>query len=157
MARTATGRSRGGPAKPTALKRKLGNPGGRPLPPQRDADVLSLVHAAEARVPEPPRTLGVHGTAVWQRIWMMGQAWIELVDQDAILLMCEQFDERSLLRSRVLRDADRYDRMALRAIEAQIAAGLSSLGFTPTDRARMNIGEIGSVDPLEELRRRRQA
>ena len=147
MPRTPTGRPRGNPAKPTAVKRKLGNPGQHYLPPPRAA-----VDESSITIPDPPRALAAPGRAVWDRAWQLGAAWIERVDQDALLIMCEQQDERHQLRSRVLRDGNHRERQGLRALDAQIASTLSAFGFTPADRSRLGIGELGEVDELAKLR-----
>ena len=60
------------PPKPTEQKRKLGNPGKRPLPER--AKVIALPMAMET--PEPLRPLGPEGTKMWERIWKAGRAWI---------------------------------------------------------------------------------
>jgi hypothetical protein len=81
-----------------------------------------------------------------------------LADVEVVLILCEQSDERSQLRARVFAEGERFERSALRAIDAQIMAGLSALGFTPADRARLGIGEVGTpVDHLDELRARRDS
>ncbi|HEX5119830.1 MAG TPA: hypothetical protein VFW65_31985 [Pseudonocardiaceae bacterium] len=50
------------------------------------------------------------------------------MDADALLLVCEQMDERVALRVRVLKEGDWRLRSALRTIDRQIASGLASLG-----------------------------
>lgn len=86
--------------------------------------------------PEPARPLGRMGTAVWERSWQ--SAGSLPVDGEALLVVCEQMDERVALRVKVLRDNDWRLRSALRAVDQQIAAGLSALGLSaargiPTD------------------------
>lgn len=72
--------------------------------------------------PSPGRPLGTAGLALWDRAWRTsGPAE---VDSDALLVLCEQMDERVALRIRVLRDNDWRDRNALRAIDKQITDGL---------------------------------
>jgi hypothetical protein len=70
------------------------------------------------------------------------------------MIVCEQTDERTLLRDRLFRNGlDWRDRAALRMLEKQIATNLAQLGFTPTDRARF--GDTSSrVDVLQEFRER---
>jgi hypothetical protein len=152
MGRTPTGRPPGAPAKPIERKRRVGNPGKRPLP----TDVVVLPRADESI--EPPRPLVAAGLQLWERVWAAGSAWISsATDIEAVLILCEQMDERSALRARVIRSNDWRERSALRALDAQVMAGLSALGFTPSDRARMGVGEVGEVDELEALRRRHRA
>lgn len=77
--------------------------------------------------PDPPRPLGAMGAALWERAWR--SAGCAPVDAEALLVLCEQMDERVSLRITVLRDKTWRDRTALRAIDAQIAAGLAALGL----------------------------
>lgn len=62
-------------------------------------------------------------------------------------MVCEQTDERAMLRMRLLNGGDWRDRAQLRSLEKLIAQNLGSLGFTPTDRARLG----GSSQPISEL------
>lgn len=149
MAQPKTGRPRGNPAKPVEQKRLLGNPGKRPMPPQ-----LSVMFGS-SEPPDPPRPLGQAGTELWNRAWKAGRQWVDPgADLEVMLLLCEQTDERSQLRVKVIRDGERFERGALRALDAQIMAGLSALGFTPVDRARMGVGVDRELSALDDLRRR---
>jgi hypothetical protein len=95
---------------------------------------------------------------MWVRIWSAGAVWLAvLADADMVLLLCEQIDERQALRRSVLKDGGRFDRAALRALEKQIAHGLSMLGLTPTDRARLGVAEVKVESALAKLRRERDA
>lgn len=146
------GKPTGRPPKPTEAKRRVGNPGHRKLPPPTQI----LPAASPAEPPAPPRPLGSIGTDFWNRAWKAGAAWISAsTDVELLQVVCEQLDERQALRALVLRDpSDWRSRAGLRALDKQIADGLSMLGFTPTDRARLGGGEVGRVDELEEFRRR---
>ena len=151
MPRTPTGRQPGAPAKPLERKRALGNPGKRDLPARAEVVQLSAVTTAQ----DPPRPLGTAGRALWDRIWRAGRTWVAESDVEVVLLVCEQLDERVALRVKVLREGDWRDRSALRAIDAQVMAGLSILGFTPTDRARLGLAEVVAQSKLQEMRSRR--
>lgn len=144
---------RGAKPKPIELKRRLGNPGKRPLP--TESSVVALVPATG--VPDPPRPLGVAGTHLWSRAWVAAGAWLSpQTDLDLLLMVCEQMDERIVLRIRVLREGNVDDRRGLRDLDKQIVSGLSLLGFTPTDRARLGLAEVKAHSKLEEIRARRQ-
>jgi hypothetical protein len=78
--------------------------------------------------PEPSRLLGHMGSALWARVWHSASGLP--VDAEALLVVCEQMDERVALRVTVLRDKDWRNRTALRAVDQQIAVGLSSLGLS---------------------------
>ena len=140
----------GRPPKPTERKRATGNPGGRPLPAP-----LALL-PAPIQVPAPPRPLSTHGRDLWERIWSGAHGWVsDRTDIDLALLVCEQVDERSVLRHRVFTENHWRDRSALRALEDSIAKNLSALGMTPTDRARLGLAEVSAASQLERLRRER--
>lgn len=75
--------------------------------------------------PMPARPLGTAGLALWERAWRTPRA-TEL-DVEALLVLCEQMDERVGLRVRVLRDGDWRERNGLRGLDNQIVAGLAAL------------------------------
>jgi phage terminase small subunit len=140
------------PPKPNELKRKMGNPGGRPLPAYQD--VIPLAPITE--IPEPPRPLQADGMAVWLRVWDKGRIWISPgTDIDHVLLLCESYDERAILREKVMTENDWRDRVALRSLDHQIASMLSTLGFNPTDRTRLGFAEVKRESQLDKLIARR--
>jgi len=78
--------------------------------------------------PEPLRHLWPNGLAVWTHIWS-GSVYeaaqptvVELAQ-----LVCEQIDERFKLRVDVLNHGQWRDRAALRALDQQIAANLTTI------------------------------
>lgn len=77
--------------------------------------------------PEPPRPLGTQGRKLWDRTHRAAGG--APVDEEALLMLCEQTDERVTLRLKVIRDKDWRQRSALRSLDAQIAAGLAALGL----------------------------
>lgn len=139
------------PPKPVEQKRRTGNPGKRALP--KLASVVSLPAAAET--PEPLRPLGVEGRKMWDRVWTSGGAWVSPgTDIELVQMVCEAMDERTLLRVQVLRGSDWRERVALRHLERSINSMLSQLGFNPTDRTRMGVGEVQKKSRLEALQER---
>jgi hypothetical protein len=44
----------------------------------------------------------------------------------------------------------------LKDLRVQITAWLAALGYSPTDRSRLGLGEVRQQDALDELERRRQ-
>ena len=141
--------SRGRPPKPIEQKILLGNPGKRPLP---DTSNLVLLPAVN-EIPEPNRQLFSHGRELWDRVWTMGHTWLSYsTDVDLLLLVCEQLDERSKLRTKVWNEGRNDERKSLRSLEKQIVENLSLLGFTPTDRSRLGIAEVKKLSKLEALR-----
>lgn len=144
--------------KPIEQKQRLGNLGGRKLPPMTAVTSLPV----QRTTPEPHRPLlgttsGKLGTGqqLWKMIWESGCPWLrEGSDSELIMLVCEQTDERTMLRDRMFRTGLEWrDRAALRALEKQIAQNLAQLGFTPTDRARLGVNGV-TTDALQEFRDR---
>ena len=146
----------GRPPKPIEQKRRIGNPGGRKLP------TLTVVPmpTVDAPIPEPHRPLMKNangglgaGGQLWRLIWESASPWLRRdMDVELVMLVCEQTDERTLLRDRMFRiGLDWRERAALRALEKQIASNLAQLGFTPTDRARLGISST-STDALQTFR-----
>lgn len=138
------------PPKPAERKRRLGNPGRRPMP--EVAKVTALPQVVDD-VPEPLRPLGVDGRAMWDRVWTSGGTWVsQRTDIELVQMACELVDERQALRDQVLSMGDWRDRAALRALESSLSKMLSSLGFSPVERTRMGAGEVRPVSRLDEIR-----
>lgn len=142
--------------KPTEQKIRIGNPGKRKLP-----DVVTPIPVIKnLDIPEPHRPL--IGTAdepgpgreLWNRIWTSGCAWIRRdTDIEIVQIICEQIDERQVLRTKLFSNGDWRDRAQLRHLERSISANLASLGFSPTDRARLGMNQT-STDALQDFRDR---
>lgn len=141
----------GRPPKPAEQKRRTGNPGKRKLP-----DLAAVVSLPASERPDPPRPLATAGSALWERAWSHGKAWMAETDVELLLLTCEQLDERQALRLTVLREGDWRERAALRALDKAVQGGLSMLGFTPTDRARMGVAEVTARSKLDDIANRRR-
>lgn len=140
------------PPKPTEVKRRIGNPGNRPLPAVASVTALP---AADG-VPVPLRPLLNQGQRMWDRIWSEGAIWLSPhTDIELVQMLAETMDEREGLRGYVLSgEAEWRDRVALRSIDDQIKSMLSALGFTPVDRTRMGVAEVRSMSKLEALQAR---
>lgn len=145
---------RGRKPKPAEQKQRLGNPGKRATPQ------LAIIAPTNAEPPLPHRFLIFRengeegpGRKLWRDIWTSGAGWLRFeTDSEMVMIVCEQTDERALLRMRLLTEGDWRDRAQLRSLEKLIAQNLSALGFTPTDRARLG----GSSTPANELDKFRQ-
>ena len=141
------------PPKPNELKRKIGNPGKRPLPELRNVVALPMA----TQPPIPPRPLGPEGLKLWNRIWDEGKSWISPAsDLEMVILLCESMDERTQLRLQVLKGSDWRDRVALRSLESQIVSMLSSIGFDPISRSKLGVAEVQKQSALDQLIARRQ-
>ena len=142
----------GRPPKPIEEKRRLGNPGKRPLP---DASAVVPLEAA-VTIPEPMRPLGKMGREFWDRTWDVAINWISpKADIELMMMTAEMIDERAILRNLVFQDrnADRPKiRAGLREIERQIQSNLAQLGLTPADRARLGLAEVKRQSKLAELK-----
>ena len=160
-----TGRPTGRPPKPTEQKRLLGNPGHRPLP---NAPMPGEGLPAVSNIPTPP-PLGFDGLELWNRIWSAGKSWLSPeADYQIVVMLCQAQDETEEIR-RVLAigEEKRYYVLAngqqvtsplvkqLKELRVQMTGWLASLGYSPTDRARLGVGEVRQVDELDELERRR--
>jgi hypothetical protein len=123
----------GRPPKPIEQKIRAGNVGKRKLPTL--TAVTSL--PSPMRVPEPHRPLmGNQEWWTWCRsgvvamIWESGCSWLRPeCDTELVMLVCEQTDERTILRDKMFRvGIDWRDRAGLRMLEKQIANNLAQLG-----------------------------
>jgi P27 family predicted phage terminase small subunit len=165
MAYTGTGRPRGRPAKPTEVHRALGNPSRLSLPDAPGpGDGLPGVDG----VPELP-VLGERGSELWVELWTAGESWLSpTVDRPLIEMLCQAVDEAEELRVKLTTgEVDRFYVVAngqqvthpyvnqLKDLRVQITAWLAALGFSPTDRARLGVGEVRRKDILDELAERR--
>jgi hypothetical protein len=144
----------GRPSKPTEVKRKLGNPGKRPLPDTTQLQLLEPI----SRIPEPARPLLKYGREFWDKIWGSGLSWISPnTDSEILLMTCELVDERWNLRVKVMQNQDWRERKALRELDSRIISNLSLLGFTPADRSRLGVAEVKAISKMDALKRRQEA
>jgi hypothetical protein len=136
----------GRPPKPTEQKRKLGNPGKRPLP---NGSALVAVAAIK---PEP---VDLDPEATLAAVFDAGKAWLAASDSLACVLLRESIEERTTLRELVMQTQGSDARKALRDLDKQIIAQLSQLGFDPAARSRLGLAEVKAASTLEKLRQNR--
>lgn len=162
----ATGRPNGRPAKPVEVKRATGNPGKRPLPA---APMPGEGLAPADSIPKAP-PLGADGDELWAEIWTEGKLWLSPTgDRRMVIMLCQAHDEAEEIRRALsLGDIRRFYVLAngqqvthpmvnqLKDLRVQMTAWLSALGFSPTDRARLGLGEVRQSDVFDELEKRRQ-
>ena len=160
-----TGRPTGRPPKPVEQKRALGNQGHRPLP---DPPTAGQGLKGSSSIPKPP-ALGLDGTEMWNRVWSAGRQWLSPEsDYVLIAMLCQAQDEAEEIRRVLAIGAEkRYYTIAngqqvtsplvkqLKELRIQITGWLASLGYSPTDRARLGLGEVRHSDALDELNRKR--
>jgi hypothetical protein len=164
------------PPKPIEQKRKLGNPGRRPLPDEQATIALPSGYV------DPPRPLEFAGQQLWDAAFKHGGTWISSnTDVPLLLITCEQLDRREELRSalaeagmdrqlimsineteklissNLLRSAlaeagmDRQLIMSINETEKLISSNLGLLGFSPADRTRLGLAEVKTQSKLQEL------
>jgi P27 family predicted phage terminase small subunit len=101
------------------------------------------IAAAPQRTPRAPSTLKQSGKRTWKQLWTAGRIWLGPSDEPAVRLACEQADEITALRRMAGRVDDPVKRLrflrVLQESEKLLMQSLSSLGFTPTARARLGL------------------
>jgi len=138
------------PPKPAEVKKKIGSRNYK-------EPVTDIELPMTEEVPSPLRPLELSGKSLWDRIWNGGQLWISnRTDIELVQMVCEQLDERDLLRAFVLENMEAWhERAALRQLEKDIASNLGQLGFSPAERTRLGLAEVKRQSKLEELMAKR--
>jgi hypothetical protein len=110
----------------------------------------------QGELPEPPEGLGELGRAVWGQVLTEASVWVSYkLDTLLLGIVCDQFEERAELRELVIASPEQPRlRIGLRELDKALVSNLSSLGLTPTDRARLGFVQVKKENKLEELRRR---
>lgn len=146
----------GRPPKPAEQKRRLGNPGQRPLPD------LAAVTPLPALPDGTPDGLGEDGAALWNSITGSAKAWLAPTDHPMLLMLCELADRRAgfvqhladngplLMRPDGHTVANPVVAM-LATLEKQMVHMASSLGLTPADRTRIGLGEVKAQNAFEQM------
>lgn len=134
------------PPKPNEIKKKIGSKNYKE--PVTDIELPMI-----EETPKPLRPLELSGAALWERVWNGAQLWLSnRTDIELVQLVCEQLDERDLLRAFVLENMEAWhERAALRQLEKDIASNLGQLGFSPAERTRLGLAEVKRRSKLEEL------
>lgn len=154
----------GRPPVPAERKRKLGNPGQRPMPALADVVPIAPLPATQGDV---PAHLGTSGRALWEHV-TAGAVWLAVSDSPTLLLVCEKYDRRAdfvkeLAAGKPVLFTDKGYAYAnplvgmLSTIETEIAKLLAALGLTPTDRTRMGVAEVKAKNAFEEMMSRRES
>jgi P27 family predicted phage terminase small subunit len=163
----ATGRPTGRPAKPAEMQRALGNPGHKSLQP---APLPGHGIEGISSTPTPPPTLQEPGLELWDHTWDAGRQWLApAADRTTVTLLCEAFDEYSEIRNAFATGLAERTYITsngsivthpyigqMKELRVQMTAWLSSLGFSPADRARLGLAEVRVRDELDDLQIRRQ-
>jgi hypothetical protein len=146
----------GRPPKPVELKRRIGNPGGRPLP-----KAITRIAPATVEIIDPPTS----GMGLIEALLDgPAAAWIAQPDRLGLLeLVRSAWDERASLQSAVADlpdgwESGRYTPAALirlERVERNLTTWFSLLGLSPVDRSRLGVAEVKARTKLEALRDRR--
>lgn len=127
--------------------------------------VATNVSSLERKEPPPmPEGLGERGEAEWHKIWQAGRwlwpdqdyAWVEQV--------ARSYDDLDAFRKEVASmglTVEGYNGQTvanpliseMRKCEATIRACLSTLGFSPADRAKLKLTEIQGESAYQKLQR----
>jgi P27 family predicted phage terminase small subunit len=119
-----------------------------------------------AVTPDPPDGLGPRGVEEWHKVWTAGRIWlhpdqdyhwVEMVSRayDDITAFREEIDKTGLIvkgyaghmaANPLLRE--------IRDAEAVIRKCLSTIGFSPTDRARLGLAEIERQSKMAGLQKK---
>lgn len=171
---------RGRPPKPIERKRNLakgdGELPGHRAPQNQKTTQAVVVHPSSVQgpqlgsqaLPEAP-ALGERGTAEWKRIWSAGRAWLH-PDEDYhwVEQIAHAYDDVEEFRAEIARTSlivKGYNGQKtanplikeIRALEATIRICLSKLGFSPTDRSRLQLDAVQIQGGLQNLQARTRA
>lgn len=130
------------PGKTQQQKNALGAKGAKPI---------TEIAVYTGDVNEPPRRFEESGMELWNQAHALG--WVSK-NSDLVLLalICEQLDERDILRAFVLDNVDAWrERASLRKLEEQISQNLSKMVMTPIDRLKAGVQEVKRQSKLEAL------
>jgi hypothetical protein len=103
-------------------------------------------------IPDPPASLGLTGRRLWALVWEQGGMWISpRTDATLVELTCQLLDDAELARERYRATRDPKDARVVALFAGVVHTQLSSLGFTPTARARLGVAEVKAASRLDEL------
>jgi P27 family predicted phage terminase small subunit len=125
------------------------------------------VAALAPLAPAVPPDLGSDGAELWSAVSQAASAWLAPSDSPTLLLLCELYDRRAMLKRHFEADGPLIMRpdghmvanpvaQMLATTEKQIVDIASSLGLTPADRTRMGLAEVKAQNAFEEMLAKRQ-
>lgn len=142
-------------AKPTELKRALGNPGKRKLPDKAKVIMLPQISS------EPPAHLSKTEKTKWIELRKLAP-WIAITDEPLLTSLIEKMSRQKELQAQLKKSTfvlytDKGYAYAnplfgmLSTIETEIFKLLCQLGLTPVDRSKMGVAEVKARTKLEEI------
>lgn len=114
------------------------------------------------QIPVAPDSLGDRGATEWEKIWLAGYWLSDEQDYHWVAIVARAYDDLEAFRERVSVDGlvqtgMRGEPVAhpliaeARRAEAVIMKALSTIGFSPTDRARLGLAEVKRQSALADL------
>jgi hypothetical protein len=102
---------------------------------------------------DPPGGLAELGKSVWNQVLTEAVSWVSYKLETFLLgIVCDQIEERATLRELVEDSPDLPRlRIGLRELDKAIVSNQSTLGLTPTDRARLGFVQVKSESKLGDL------
>lgn len=142
-------------AKPTELKRALGNPGKRKLPDKNKVIMLPQISS------QPPVHLNEDQKIKWIELRKLAP-WIAVTDEPLLTSLVEKMERQKQLAeelqsSKFVLYTDKGYAYAnplfgmLSTVETEIFKLLCQLGLTPVDRSKMGVAEVKARTKLEEI------
>lgn len=142
-------------AKPTELKRALGNPGKRKLPDKNKVIMLPQIAS------QPPVHLTEDQKIKWTELRKLAP-WIAVTDEPLLTSLVEKMERQKQLAqelqsSKFVLYTDKGYAYAnplfgmLSTVETEIFKLLCQLGLTPVDRSKMGVAEVKARTKLEEI------
>lgn len=115
-----------------------------------------------AQVPVPPDVLGDRGLTEWEKVWLAGYWLSDEQDYHWVAMICTAYDEIELYRAEIAHEGLTVRGIhgvmiahpliaEIRKAQATIMKALSILGFSPSDRARLSLGEVKKANALADL------
>lgn len=153
----------GRPRMPLERAQNLAKGDGR-TPGGREMELSSRAAVQPSRTvpPLPPVVLAERGITEWDKIWTAGY-WLH-ADKDYhwVEMVVTAYDEIETFRAQIAEDglvvAGYNGQMTahpliseIRKAQQTIAKALSLLGFSPSDRARLNLVEVKAASALDDL------
>lgn len=129
----------GRPPKPVEQKRRLGNPGKRPLPSK-----LAAVPALNSRWENRSVTNAI------EAVLEQGSTWLATTDEPVIAALRDASEDYERLRNNNGSGKD------IREARLEVTRLLSTLGFDPTSRSKLGLAEVKAASTLDKLRAKRQ-
>lgn len=114
-------------------------------------------------IPVPPDDLDERGQTEWDKIWTAGYWLSDEQDYHWVAIIATAYDEIEAYRDAIAAEGLTVKGIhgvmvahpliaEVRKAQATIMKSLSILGFSPTDRARLALGEVKHMNALAELR-----